>query len=108
MCPSTKVANSATNPNAMNGLKFDEIPVQGALVSLYAAAVTVTDTIGFSVGTEDFLNAANPNIEVSADVVDIDRDQILFREPVGPGKIFVVIVATTAVGWLLVLEYLPG
>lgn len=103
--PAIKVANQATTTNAVNGLKFEDVPRGGALASLYASAVTVTDTIGFSVGSEDFLVNANPNIEISADVVDTDRDQILFQEPVPAGKIFVPITATTAVGFLLVLEY---
>lgn len=103
--PAVKRVNVATTANAMNGLKFEDIPPGGALASLYAAGVTAGDTIGFSVGSEDFLVDAEPNIEASADVVDTDRDQILFQEPVPSGKIFMPITATTAVNFLLVLEY---
>lgn len=103
--PATKRVNVATVSNAMNGLKFEEIPAGGALASLYASCVTAGDVIGFSVGSEDFLVDAEPNIEASADVVDTDRDQILFQEPVPSGKIFMPITATTAVNFLLVLEY---
>lgn len=106
--PSTKVSNQADSTNAMNGLTFEDIPEGGALLSLYAAGVTVLDTIGLSVGSERFLVDANVNIEISADVVDTDRDQILFREPVPEGKLFLPVSVTTALNWLLVLEYPVG
>lgn len=103
--PAIKLVNQATSANAVNGLKYEDIPAGGALLSLYASAVTATDTIGLSVGSEDFLVDASPNIEASADVVDTDRDQILFQEPVPAGKLFVPVAATTAVNILIVLEY---
>lgn len=103
--PSVKRINVATTTNAMNGLKFEDVPPGGALLSLYASGVTAGDTIGLSVGSEDFLVDAEVNIEASADVVDTDRDQILFQEPVPEGKIFMPITATTAVNFILVLEY---
>lgn len=106
--PSIKVVNQADSANAVNGLKFEEIPAPGALLSLYASCVTAGDTIGLSVGSEDFLVDAEPNIEVSADVVDTDRDQILFQEPVPAGKMFVPIEVTTAINFLIVLEYLAA
>lgn len=106
--PSIKKVNQATSTNAVNGLKFQEIPAPGALLSLYASAVTAGDTIGLSVGSEDVLVDAEPNLESSADVVDTDRDQILFQEPVGPGKIFMPITAAVAVNFTLVIEQLPG
>lgn len=106
--PSIKKVNQGDSANALNGLKFEDIPPGGALVSLYASAVTAGDTIGFSVGSEDFLVDAEPNIETSADVVDTDRDQILFQEPVPEGKMFMPIAVTTAINYLLVLEYVEA
>jgi len=103
--PSIKILNQGDSANALNGLKFEDIPPGGALLSLYASAVTAGDTIGLSVGSEDFLVDAQPNIEASADVVDTDRDQILFQEPVPEGKIFVPVAVTTALNFLIVLEY---
>lgn len=104
--PAIKRVNIATTANALNGLKFEDIPAPGALVTLYASAVTATDVISFSIGSEDYLVDASPNIEIAADVVDTDRDAILVREPVGPGKAYVRITATTAVNFLLVIEYI--
>lgn len=103
--PSIKKTNIATVANALNGLKFEDIPPGGALISLYASGATVLDEISYSVGSEDFLVSAHVNVEASADVVDTDRDQILFQEPVPRGKQFLAITATTAVNYLLVMEY---
>lgn len=103
--PSIKLVNQATTPNALNGLNFEDIPAGGALLSLYASCVTATDRVSLKVGSEDFLVSAAPNIEIAADVVDTDRDQILYQEPVPAGKLFLPITATTAVNVLIVLEY---
>jgi len=102
--PSIKVSNQVTAANALNGLKFSKL-AGPALISLWVSAVTVTDTVGFSVGDREVLNAANPNIEISADVVDTSRDQVLFAEPAEGGEdLFMPVVATTAVGFLLLID----
>jgi len=104
--PSIKVANQATNANALTGLKFVKL-AGPSLISLWVAAVTVTDTVGFSLGDREVLNAGAPNIEISADVVDTGRDQILFAEPGAAGEeMFMPVVATTAVGFLVVVDEL--
>ena len=103
--PAIKITNQGDSSNAVNGLKFEDIPPGGALLSLYASCVTAGDTIGLSIGSEDFLKDATPNLEASADVVDTDRDQILFQEPVPEGKMFVPVDVTTALNFLIVLEY---
>lgn len=87
--PSIALKNiAAGTQNAVQGLKFEEIPAGGAFVTIYASTAVAGGNIDFSVGPEDFLNAAELNIESSADVVDIDRDKILDREPVPAGKMF--------------------
>lgn len=105
--PAIKRVNVASVANALNGLKFEDLSGP-ALISLYASGVTGGDTISFSVGNEDFLLDAAVNIEASADVVDTDRDQILFQEPVPAGKMFLAVEATTAVNFLLVIEPLTA
>lgn len=101
--PSIALKNVATTANAVDGLKFRNLPGP-ALISLYASGVTAGDVISLSVGNEDFLVNGQTNIEASADVVDTDRDQILFQEPVPAGELFIPITATTAVNFLVVIE----
>jgi len=101
--PSIKVANQVTAANALNGLKFSKL-VSPALISLWASAVSVSDTLSFSIGDREVLNAANPNLEGSADVVDVSRDQILFAEPAEGGEMFMPVTATTAVGFLVLID----
>jgi len=103
--PSIKVANQVTAANALNGLLFQKL-VGPALISFWCAAVTVTDTVGFSIGDREVLRLANPNIEISADVVDTSRDQILFAEPAEAGDLFMPVTATTAVGFLVLIDEL--
>jgi len=104
--PSIKLANIATTANALTGLKFVKL-LRPALVSLWLAAVTVTDTVDFSFTDREVLRGANPNIETSADVVDTGRDQVLFAEPADPGEeLFMPVTATTAVGALILIDEL--
>jgi hypothetical protein len=106
MMPSIKIANQATNTDALSALKFRKI-LRPSLVSLWCSAVTVTDTISFGSQDRDVLQLANPNIESSADVVDTDRDQILFAEPFDPpDELFMPVTATTAVGFLVLIDEL--
>ena len=72
---------AAGTANALDGLKFQTLP-RPALISIYATTAVAGGNIDFAVDSEDFLDAAAVNIEVSADVVDTDRDAVLIREPV--------------------------
>jgi len=104
--PSIKILNQVTSANALNGLKFQTL-AGPALVSLYAAGVTVGDTISFSIGDREILTLGQPNIEISADVVDVSRDQILFAEPAEGGQdLFMPVTVTTATGFLVVIDEL--
>jgi hypothetical protein len=102
--PSIKRVNVGTTTNAVEGLLFSEL-ARRAFLTLYASCVTVTDLIGMSINSVDIIRGASPNLEAT-DVVDTARDLIVHREPVGAGKIFIPITATTAVNFLLVIEYI--
>ena len=106
--PSIRLSNtSASTANSLDGLQFQDIPGAGALVSIYATTAVAGGNISYSVGTERFLVAASVNIESSADVVDTDRDLVLDREPVPPGKQFLA-VDDQICNTLVVIEQLPG
>lgn len=99
--PSIRVNNQASAANALANLKFAQLKGP-AVLFLWLSAVTATDTVSLSAGSEnEMLVNANPNIEASADVVDTDRDQILWAEPVSGGDLFMTVTATTAVNFLL-------
>lgn len=101
--PAIKVTNQATSTNALASLPFTQITVP-TLLTMYASCVTNTDVVSLSCGSKEIVRNANPNIESSADVVDIDRDLIIAREPLPPGQLSLAVTATTAVNFLIVLE----
>jgi len=106
--PSIKIANQGTSANALTGLKAAKIS-RPSLVSMFCAAVTVTDTVGFSIGDREILvqTVGNPNLETT-DVVDAGgRDQMVFSEPAEAGEeLFMPVTVTTAVGLLVVVDEL--
>jgi len=105
--PSIRRSNvSANTANDVDGLQFQDIPEPGALVSIYASTAVAGGDIDYSVGTERFLVSASVNIEISADVVQNDRDLILDREPVPAGKQFLA-VNSQVCNYLIVIEDLP-
>lgn len=93
---------AAGTANALDGEKFQELET-ASLVSLYATTPTAGGNVDFSVGSEDFAKAAELNIEASADVVDPQRDVVLFKEPVPPGKMFLSVNDQIA-NFLLIIE----
>ena len=105
--PSIRISNAGVQANALDGLKFQDIPEGGALVTIYASCAVALGTIGYSVGTEQFLNLASINIEGSADVVSTRDDMVLDREPVPAGKQFLSVEGQVA-NFLIVIEDLPG
>jgi len=104
--PTIKAAGG-TNSDLFSNLKFADIPPRGALLNMYVSCVTNGDTFGISVGDRDLIaNGTEPNIEESADVINTDRDQVLFNEPVGGGHIFVPVTVTTEINVMLAIRFL--
>lgn len=105
--PSILLKNvAAGTPNALDGLQFQNIPLPGALVSIYASGPTAAGNIDYSVDTERFLVAAEFNVEQNADEIAVNVDKILDREPVPAGKQFLAVNAQIA-NLLVVIEQLP-
>lgn len=94
---------AAGTANALDGLKFRNIPQGGAFITLYASTAVAGGAVSLSVENEDVLASAQLNIEASADVVDTDRDLVLDRQPVPPGEMFLAI-ENQVVNFLLIIE----
>jgi len=99
--------DSATSTDALAARKFNTIPSPGAIINLWASGATAADNFGFSVGqSEVCVQGTEANIEVAVDVVDVQRDQILFDEVVGPGQMFLPVTATAEMQFLIHIRYL--
>jgi len=106
MSPTIRAAGG-TNADIFSNLKFADIPSRGAILNAWAASVTNGDTIGLSVGDRDIVAPGTEvNIEISADVLDTNRDQFVFNEVVGGGHIFVPVVVTTELQVMVHIRYL--
>ncbi len=103
----SRINVAAGTPNDLDGLQFQDIPEPGALITIYSSTAVSGGNIDYSVGTERFLVAAFPNVEIVADAVDTQRDLILDREPVPAGKQFLAVNAQIC-NYVLVIEDLPG
>ena len=78
---------------------------QPSVVNLYASCVTNGDTIGLFLNKTEIMPTDECNIEISADVIDVARDQLVFDTVVGEGSLRVPIGAvTTELQFLLSVE----
>lgn len=76
-----------------------------SIVNFWASCVTNGDTIGLFLNRTELLPAGEANIEAAADVIDTDRDQLLFNTRVGRGQLRVPVPAvTTEIQFLLSVE----
>lgn len=75
---------------------------------MWASCATAGDTLGLSIGNQDIVvQNTEVNIESSADIIDTDRDQLVFNEVVPAGQLFLPIGAlTTELQVLITLRYL--
>lgn len=78
-------------------------------VSFWASSVTNGDQVGLRLGTTVIMDDGECNIEDSADVIDTDRDQLVFRTVVGPGRLRVPVpTLTTELQFLMSVEPVLG
>lgn len=76
-----------------------------SFVNFWAASVTNGDQVGLSLNRTEIMPAGECNIELSADVIDTDRDQLVFQSLVGAGQLRVPVpVLTTELQFLLSVE----
>lgn len=83
--PTIRRVIAAATENALTNLRFTR-PNRPTLVSLYLAGATAKETASFGVDDVILMESAFVNVEVSADVIDAQRDQVLFREPCPAGE----------------------
>lgn len=104
--PAIRLRVAATTGNALSTQKFRIVPPMGALLSLWAAGVTATDNYGLAIGNQDIVvQGTTVNIEASADVIDVDRDQVVFQEQIPGGELFMPVTVTTEAQFLIALRY---
>jgi len=76
-----------------------------SLLNFWASCVTKGDKIGLFLNKTEILPTDNVNIEASADVIDTDRDQLVFNAVIGEGQLRVPVTAvTTECQFLLSVE----
>lgn len=74
-------------------------------VNFWASSVTNGDQVGLLLNRTEIMPAGECNIESSADVIDTDRDQLVFNSLVGAGQLRVPVpVLTTELQFLLSVE----
>lgn len=105
--PTLSFKETATADDVLSGKKFKVIPQRGAIINLWAAGAAAGNKVGLAIGDREIVpTGSDVNIEISADVVDVDRDQILFDEPVGPGELFMPATVATELNVLLNIRYI--
>lgn len=105
--PTVRVQVSTSTANSLSTNKFRIIPAAGALLSMWIASVTATDNFGLAIGNQDIVPQGTLiNVESAADVIDTDRDQVVFQEPVPGGELFAPVNVTTQAQFLLAIRYL--
>lgn len=78
-------------------------------VNLWATCVTKGDKLSLFLNKVEIYPSDNMNIEAAADVIDTDRDQLVFGAVVGAGQLRVGIAAvTTELQFLLSVEPILG
>ncbi len=94
--PLIRVQPVAASADGISTAQNNVIPEGGAILNMWASGVTVGDSLGLLVGSRSIIpNGTNVNIEISADVIDTDRDQLLKDEVVEAGKLSLPIAAIT-------------
>lgn len=104
--PVIKRKVTASNANVLSTLRFSN-PISPAAVSLWAVGQAADGTLSFGVDSELVVESAIMNVQSAAGVVDTDRDQILFREPVPGGQYVLDITLGGTDAYYLLVQELP-
>lgn len=94
--PSIKRTVAAVTANALQDLRFTQIP-NIAVINLFATTATGGEILSFGAG-EDAVIAEDlvVNLEVRSQTVVVPDDQLLFNEPVRGGQLRLSVPAVAA------------
>jgi len=85
--------------NAVNGDLLSDQDIRNveaaSAVNLWASCVTNGDKIGLRLDKTIIMDDGEMNIESAADVIDTNRDQLVFNSVVGRGRLRMPIPAVT-------------
>ncbi len=102
--PSIKRLVAAASANVLATLRFTN-PSGPSAVSLWASSATAGEDLTYGVDDILLVEAAEINLEVRNQTVDVASDQILFREPAPAGQhVLSIPVIAADVSFLLVIE----
>ena len=93
--PAIKRQITAATENALTNLRFTR-PKRPTLVSLWASSATAGEDLSFSVDDLVVADSCEINLEAANQVIDVQRDQILFREPCPAGEYVLAVPAVAA------------
>jgi|TARA_R110002126_G_scaffold145259_1_gene291303 hypothetical protein len=105
---SRRSAVTAATADAISTEEIRRVDVP-SVVNMWASCVTNGDTIGLLLNRTEIMPTDEMNIEISGDVIDTSRDQLVFSTVVGAGQLRVPVGAvTTEVQFLLSVEPILG
>ena len=106
--PTIRVSTGATTSDLLSNVKFADIPESGAIINVWGSCAVAGGTFGLSIGDRDIVvQGTEVNVEESADVINTERDQLVFQEAVPGGHLYLPIgAAGTESQYLIHIRYL--
>ena len=101
---SRRLAVTAVTNDALSDQDIRTVEVP-SVVNLWSSSVTKSDQIGLRLDKTIIMDDGTNNIESSADVIDVDRDHLVFHTVVGRGTLRVPVpTLTTELQFLISVE----
>lgn len=91
---SRRLSTGAVSGDLISNEEIRRVEVP-SIVNMWAAGVTVTDSLGLLLNSTEIMPSDEINIEISADVIDSGRDQLVFNTLVGRGQLRIPVTAVT-------------
>ena len=101
---SRRLGVNAVTADALQNEDIRRVEVP-SVVNLWASSVTNGDQIGLRLDKTVIMDDGECNIEIAADVIDTDRDQLVFNTVVGRGQLRIPMpTLTTELQFLISVE----